>query len=159
MVRQAVWHIAQVNIARAQAPLDDPLLAGFVAKLNEINRLADMSPGFVWRLQSDNGNATDILAFDDPRMIINLSVWQSIQALLDFVYRPAHAPVMARRRDWFAKLDRPHLALWWIPAGTLPTVAAAVARLDHLQCHGPTDRAFTFKQRFAPPQPELVASR
>jgi len=159
MVNAAGWHLAQVNIARALAPLDDPLLADFMAKLDEVNQFAVASPGFVWRLQDDSGNATDFAAFDDPRIIINLSVWSSVEALFDFAYRTAHAPVMARRREWFARLDRPHLALWWIPAGTLPTIPAAVARLDHLWRRGPTPHAFTFKQRFAPGEPALMVSR
>jgi hypothetical protein len=145
------WHLAQVNIARAQAPLDDPLLADFMAKLDAVNALAERSPGFVWRLQDDTGNATDIQAFDDPRMIVNMSVWDSLETLFDFTYRTAHTGVLARRREWFERLGGPHLALWWMPAGTLPSVTEAKERLAHLAQHGPTARAFTFKQRFLAP--------
>ncbi len=152
------YHVAQINIGRALAPPDDPLLAGFMSRLDEINALADASPGFVWRLQSDSGNATDIQAFADPRMLINLSVWDSLESLFDFVYRSGHAAVLARRREWFEQPTRPHLALWWVPAGHLPSVEEAVARLDHLERRGPTPEAFTFKKRFAAPSGEASHS-
>ena len=145
------YQLAQINIARAVAPLDDPRLADFVAGLDEINALADESPGFVWRLQSESGNATDILVSDDPRLIINLSVWESVESLFDFVYRSSHIAVMARRREWFERPSGPHLALWWVPAGYRPGVEEAVARLDHLERHGPAPEAFTFKHRFPAP--------
>jgi hypothetical protein len=145
------FHLAQVNIARAKAPMEAPVMADFVAALDRINILAEASPGFVWRLQSDSGNATDIQVFDDPLMIINLTVWESIESLFDFTYRTGHSAIMAQRRQWFDKLDRPHLALWWLPAGSLPTAADAKERLDLLAAQGPTPRAFTFKQRFHPP--------
>ena len=144
-------HLAQVNIGRLRAPIDDPLIADFVARLDEINALADASPGFVWRLQDDNGNATAIPAFDDPQMIINMSVWESLEALRAYTYRSDHTRVLTRRRDWFEKLDLPHLALWWIPAGTLPTVAEAKERLALLAARGPTADAFTFRDRFPAP--------
>jgi len=145
------YQLAQINIARAVAPLDDPRLADFVAGLDEINALADESPGFVWRLQSESGNATDIPVSDDPRLIINLSVWDSVESLFDFVYRSGHIAVMARRREWFERPSRPHVALWWVPAGHRPSVEEAVARLDHLERQGPTLEAFTFKHRFPAP--------
>ena len=145
------YHVAQINIGRALAPLDDPLLAGFMSQLDEINALADTSPGFVWRLQSDSGNATDIQAFADPRMLVNLSVWESLESLFEFVYRSGHAAVMARRREWFELAAGPYMALWWVPAGHLPGVEEAIGRLDHLERHGPTPEAFSFKQRFAAP--------
>lgn len=145
------FHIAQFNIARAKAPLDDPQLADFMAKLDDVNALAESSPGFVWRLKSDSGNATDIRAFEDPRMIVNLSVWTSIDALFDFTYKSAHAPVMNRRREWFERAAGPHLVLWWLAAGTIPSVADAVARLELLTARGPSAAAFTLKARFSPP--------
>ncbi len=144
-------HLAQINIGRALAPLDDPLLAGFMSRLDDINAVADASPGFVWRLQSESGNATDIQAFTDPRMLINLSVWESLESLFDFVYRSGHTAVMARRREWFEPSAGPYMALWWVPAGRLPSVEEALGRLEHLERHGPTPEAFTFKQRFAAP--------
>ena len=148
----SAYHLAQFNLARAVAPLDDPKLAPFMARLDEINALAEASPGFVWRLQSDSGNATDIRAFDDPNMLVNMSVWTSAEALFDYVYRSGHAKVMARRGEWFERMSGPYTVLWWIPAGHHPTVEEANERLDHLNRHGPTPEAFTFKQRFPAPQ-------
>jgi heme-degrading monooxygenase HmoA len=146
-----MYHLAQVNIARALAPLDDPLLAAFVAQLDAINALADASPGFVWRLQTDDGNATSIRAYDDERIIVNMSVWDSLEALTAFVYVSAHRAVMRRRREWFARFDGPYMALWWVPAGHLPDVAEARERLNHLRAHGPTPFAFSFQQPFPAP--------
>ena len=148
------WHLAQANIARAVAPMDDPAMADFMAQLDPINALADDTPGFVWRLQSGSGNATDIAVTDDPLVILNMSVWESAEALFDYVYRTAHTPVMARRREWFEKPAKPHLVLWWVEAGHRPIVAEALERLNRLAEQGPTPDAFTFKQRF--PAPEIV---
>ena len=150
------WHLAQANIARAVAPMDDPAMADFMAQLDAINALADRSPGFVWRLQSGSGNATDIAVTDDPLVILNMSVWESVDALFDYVYRTAHTPVMARRREWFEKPSKPHLVLWWVEAGHRPSVEEALTRLEMLAERGPTPDAFTFKQRF--PAPELAAA-
>jgi len=150
------WQLAQANIARAVAPMDDPAMAEFMALLDSVNALAESSPGFVWRLKSDSGNATGIPITDDPMEILNLSVWESADALFDFVYRTRHTPVMARRREWFEKPARPHMVLWWVEAGHRPTVAEAIARLDLLAEKGPMPDAFTFKQRF--PAPETVGA-
>jgi hypothetical protein len=145
------YHLAQFNIARALADLDDPLLADFMAQLDEINALAEESPGFVWRLQTDSGNATDIQVSDDPRLLVNMSVWGSAKALFDYVYKSGHAKVMARRREWFERSGKPYLVLWWVSAGHRPTVEEALERLAELERNGPSPRAFTFKQRFPPP--------
>ncbi len=151
------FHLAQINVARAKAPLDDPLLAEFMAQLDRINGLADQSPGFVWRLQSESGNATDILVSEDPCLLVNLSVWSSVEALFDFVYKTGHSGVMARRKDWFEPFGRPYLALWWVLAGQRPSVEEAMARLDLIAEQGPGPEAFTFKRRFNPIQSvELV---
>lgn len=148
------YHLAQLNIARARAPLDDPLLADFMAALDRINGLAEASPGFVWRLQSDGGNATDIRAYDDPHMLINLSLWESPEALFDFVYKTGHAKIMTRRGEWFERMSTPSTVLWWVPAGHRPSLAEATERLEHLTKDGATPWAFTFKQRF--PAPDAV---
>ena len=145
------YHLAQVNIGRVRAPLDSAELVGFVAALAPINALADGSPGFVWRLQTEDGDATAIRPYDDDRVMVNMSVWQSLEALADFTYRSAHAPVMRRRRQWFEQLREVYLALWWVPTGHRPTVAEAKERLEHLQRHGPTAHAFIFRQPFPPP--------
>lgn len=143
------FHLAQLNIARMRAEsIDDPLMIDFVRQLALINTLADSWPGFVWRLQSDSGNATDIRAFEDPRLIINLTVWENIEALFEYTYGSGHVEVFRRRADWFEKLPTPALVMWWIPAGHVPTLAEAREKLDHLTAHGPTPDAFTFKQHF-----------
>ncbi len=144
----ARYHLAQINVARALAPLDDPRLAGFVARLDEINALADRAPGFVWRLQSDSGNATDIQVSADPNLIVNLSVWEDLDALFAFVYRSDHLQVMAQRRQWFEKPAGAFMALWWLPAGRLPTAEEGLARIEELDRQGPTPEAFTFKAPF-----------
>lgn len=148
---QTFWHLAELNVARALAPLDTPLLADFVARLDEVNQLAEQSPGFIWRLKGDSGNATDVRVDEDPLFLVNLSVWASVEALFDFVYRSAHAPVMAGRRRWFEKPTQAHQVLWWVPAGQLPATSEALARLELLRRSGATSEAFTFKQRFPPP--------
>lgn len=144
-------HLAQLNVGRSVAPMDDPRMADFVAWLDEINRLAERSPGFVWRLQGDNGNATDLKFSDDPLFIVNLTVWTSPEALHDYTYRSDHKAVFARRYEWFERATGPNVVLWWQPSGTLPTVEDALRRLQLLADHGPTPEAFTFEQRFNPP--------
>src|SRR5262245_20039816 len=132
-------HLAQVNIARMLAPLNDPLMADFVALLEEINALADRSPGFVWRLQTESANATYIRPYEDGHILFNLSVWESVESLKDYVYRSAHAEVMRRRRQWFEKFDGPYTALWWVEAGHIPTVEEAKERLEHLRERGESE--------------------
>jgi heme-degrading monooxygenase HmoA len=143
------YHIAQVNVARPLAPLDSEQLAGFVQMLDPINQLADGSPGFVWRLATGAGNAT-ALRLEDPQLLVNLSVWESIEALSAFVYRSDHVAVMRRRKQWFESMTL-YMALWWVPAGELPSIADAEARLARLREHGPTPQAFSFRERFAAP--------
>ena len=143
-------HLAQINIGRLKAPLDDPSMFGFVSKLDEINALADRTPGFVWRLQTEEGNATSLRPFDDDRIALNMSVWESLEALRRYVYDGAHAEVLRQRRDWFEKFDRVYLALWWVPAGHIPSIDEAKIRLASLEKNGPTPFAFTFKTTFTP---------
>jgi heme-degrading monooxygenase HmoA len=149
--------IAQVNIGRPLEPVTSALLADFVENLEPINRLADGAPGFVWRLQTEAGDATSIHAFDDDSLLINMSVWDSLEALRAFVYSSDHAGVMRRRREWFERLVRPIVALWWVPAGHRPGVAEAVERLSLLERLGPTPDAFTFRQTFPEPAAESTA--
>ena len=146
----ADYHLAQLNVARLKAPLDEPSMAGFVDALEPLNALADGWPGFVWRLQTDAGDATSIRAFDDPLLLVNMSVWESVEALGDYVYRSGHLDVMRRRREWASYMKEAHLCLWWIAAGEIPTVNEAKERLEHLHEHGSTPHAFTFKKRFEP---------
>jgi hypothetical protein len=147
----STWHIAQLNVGRAVAPPGSPELADFMGALDRINALADAAPGFVWRLQSASGNATDILVSDDPRSLVNMSVWASVESLFAFVYRTAHTAVMQRRREWFERPAEAHQVLWWVPAGHIPTIEEALERLAHLRREGPTARAFTFGRRYPPP--------
>jgi hypothetical protein len=137
--------------------VEAPALAEFMAQLDPVNAIADEASGFVWRLQTEEGNATSIPVLGDDRLIVNMSVWASIDQLADFVYRSGHVAVMRRRREWFERI-KVFMALWWVPAGHLPTVAEAEERLEHLRAHGPTAHAFTFRQRFpAPGAPEAPA--
>lgn len=143
--------LAQLNIARMRGAHDSEIMSEFFARLDEINALADRAPGFVWRLQTESGNATEIQAFDDAWLIVNMSVWESPDALKAFTYASAHADVMRRRRQWFEVHAEAYFVMWWIPAGHIPTVEQAKERLRHLQTHGETEYAFTFKQLFAAP--------
>jgi hypothetical protein len=146
------WHLAQLNIGRLRAPVEDPATAEFMANLDPINALAEATPGFVWRLQTDEGNATAIRAFEgDDLMILNMSVWESIESLADYVYRSDHTPFLRRRGEWFERLQEVYLVLWWIPAGTRPTIDEALGKLDHLKVFGPTAEAFTFRRPFPSP--------
>lgn len=146
-------HLAELNVARAVAPMDDPAMADFVNDLDRINALGEASPGFVWRLKDESGAATSIRAYDDPLVIVNLTVWTSIEALREYAYRSAHVESFRRRREWFAPFDGPSLVLWWVPAGHIPSTIEARERLDHLAANGPTTTAFTLKATFAPPDP------
>lgn len=145
------FHLAQANIGRIRAPLDDPIMEGFRSQLDPVNALADRSPGFVWRLQTEDGNAMAIRPFADERMAINMSVWESLDALQQFVYRSAHVGPLRDRKQWFESIEGPILVLWWIPAGHVPTVAEAQERLQHLKDHGPSPDAFTFRAPFPSP--------
>lgn len=143
-------HLAQLNVGRLRAPMDDPLIDDFRVNLEPINALAEASPGFVWRLQDESGDATSIKPFGDELEIVNLTVWESVEALADFVYRTGHVEFLRRRREWFEGPTQPIMCLWWIPEGTVPSVDDAIERLEHLRAHGPTPSAFTFRTRFEP---------
>ena len=143
-------HLAQLNVGRLRAPMDDPRIDDFRDNLNRINALAEQSPGYVWRLQDDTGNATGIKPSGDDLEIVNLTVWESIEALADFTYRTGHVEFLRRRREFFEAASQPILCLWWIPEGTIPSVEDAIARLEHLRAVGPTPTAFTFSHRFGP---------
>lgn len=145
------YHLAQVNIGRLRAHIDDPLIADFKNNLDAINAVADASPGFVWRLVGEGNNATDVLPdASDPLLAINMSVWTDIASLGAFVYRSGHIGFMRRRREWFEPMEN-YMALWWVPIGHVPTVAEAMARIDLLARMGPTAEAFTFKNPFTAP--------
>jgi hypothetical protein len=140
-----------LNIAIARAPTDHPLLGDFMAALDSVNAVADASPGFVWRLQTEDGDATAIRPFDDERTMVNMSVWRSLPDLRRFVYSErAHLDVMRRRREWFERMDV-YLVLWWVPAGHLPAIEEAKERLALLRERGPGPEAFSFREPYGPP--------
>ena len=145
------YQIAQVNLGRIAAPLDDPRMADFMNGLDEINALAERSPGFVWRLQTTEGNATYFRPYPhDDRILLNMSVWTGIDELKQFVYRTAHAEFLRRRQEWFELFRGNYAALWWVPAGHIPGIDEAKKRIAHLDANGPTQFAFTFKTTFPP---------
>lgn len=149
------FELSQMNVARLRAPLDSPQLADFVGALDRINAVADQSPGFVWRLQDDSGNATALQPMGVD-IIVNMSVWKDARSLQAYVYHSDHAGVMKRRREWFERMDL-YLVLWWVPRGHRPTPQEGVARLEMLRSRGPSPEAFTFGKLFpAPDQPETA---
>ncbi len=148
--RMLRYHLAQLNIGRARDALDSPVMADFMANLDRINALAEQSPGYVWRLQTEEGNATAISPFND-NTIVNLSVWEDVASLNHYVYRTAHVEIMKRRKEWFERMQEQYMVLWWVPKGHRPTVEEALARLAHLRQHGPGEHAFTFKHAYLPP--------
>ena len=150
------YQLAQINVARMVAPLTDLVMADFVASLAPINALADASPGFVWRFQTAQGDATAVRPYEDDRIIVNFSVWEDLKSLRDFVYQGAHAGVMKRRREWFDRLTDAYVALWWVPAGHRPTVAEALSRLERLKRCGPSPEAFTFRELYPAPAPAAI---
>jgi hypothetical protein len=145
------WQLAQINVGRLVAPSGDSRVQPFFAALDRINALAEHSAGFVWRLQTSAGNATDIKPTSDPLFIVNLSVWADAETLFEFVYRSGHTPEMARRREYFERFAGAYQALWWVPAGHRPSVDEGLARLWRLDRYGASAEAFTFKMRFPAP--------
>ncbi|WP_046245394.1 DUF3291 domain-containing protein [Hymenobacter terrenus] len=151
----APGHFAELNIARMLvSSIEDPVMASFVAQLDAINALAERSPGFVWRLKDDAGNATSMQPYDDERIIVNLSVWESVETMLAFAYQSAHATVLRNRQQWFERLEQPAVVIWPVAPGHQPTLAEAKARLAFLQAHGASDYAFDFKYRRPPARPQ-----
>lgn len=153
------WHLAQINIGRMiGANINDPVMKDFVDMLDEVNEVAEKSKGFIWRLKDENNNATDIKAFDDDRLIVNMSVWKSIEDLEAFVYKSRHVDVLRRRKEWFSKMKF-YMAMWYLPAGTIPTLEEAKKRLLHLEQNGPSAFAFDFKQRFSSPSEKFSGEK
>ena len=148
----STYHLAQINVGRILAPIDDPLMAEFVAQLAPINALADSTPGFVWRLQTESGDATSIRIYDDEMIAVNMSVWESVESLREFAYKSAHSGVMRDRKRWFEKFDGLYMALWWIPAGHIPSPQEGKERLEYLRQHGDGEYAFSFKNIFPMPK-------
>ncbi|APU43876.1 DUF3291 domain-containing protein [Streptomyces sp. TN58] len=154
------FHLAQLNVATLLHPIDDPRIAPFVDLLDPVNSAADEAPGFVWRLMGEGEADATALRPAGEDVIVNLSVWETQEALWDFAYRSGHLEVMRRRREWFERHVQAHMVLWWVPAGHLPGVGEALERLDDLRAHGPSPRAFTFASSYtaAEADPHLAAA-
>jgi hypothetical protein len=144
------YRLAQLNIAKMKEPLASPSMSDFVANLDRINALAEDSPGFVWRLKDDEGNATAIRPFGEE-FIVNMSVWEDVAALSDYAFKSGHVEIMRRRREWFERMTEAYAVLWWVPKNHLPSIEEAKERLYHLQKFGSTPYAFTFKEAFHAP--------
>ena len=147
----STYHIAQFNVARMLAPIDDPIMVDFVAQLPHVNALADQTVGFVWRLQTESGDATSLKVYEDEMLIVNLTVWETVETLREFVYKNAHYGALRDRKRWFESFNAPYYARWWIPAGHLPSVEEGKERLDYLRQHGDSAHAFSFKHVFPGP--------
>jgi len=145
------YHLVQSNVARMLGLIEDPVMAGFVERLEPLNALADASPGFVWRYQTDEGDATEVRVFNDELILFNMSVWESVEALENFVYRSNHVEALQKKAEWFERASRATLALWWIEIGHVPSVEEAKDRFDVLWRDGPSAEAFTFRDRFPAP--------
>jgi hypothetical protein len=146
-----IYELAQLNIGIIKGPMDSPVMADFAANLARINALAEQTPGFLWRLQTDDGDATALRPFEDENMLVNMSVWRDADSLRRFVYRSDHVDIMRRRAQWFERMSEAFLVLWWVPEGHRPSIAEAIAKLEMLRRHGPTAQAFTFRQSYPPP--------
>ena len=148
----SAYELAQLNIGIIKGLIDSPVMAEFVANLDRINALAERTPGFVWRLQTEEGNATAIRPYpENENMAVNMSVWRDVESLSKYVYSSAHVEIMRRRREWFAKMDQAFMVLWWVPRGHRPSIEEAKAKLEILRAKGPTADAFTFRQAFPAP--------
>ena len=145
------YYLAQINVGLMKAPIDDPSMAEFAAALDQVNAVAEQSPGFVWRLRTSSGDATEIRAYPDPRILVNMSVWRSVEQLKAYVYTSLHREFFIRRRQWFKKLQSEHFAMWWLPAGHLPTVEEGKAKLEYLTLHEDSPECFTFVKPYPLP--------
>jgi hypothetical protein len=148
------YHLAQINIGRILAPLDSPIMAGFVNNLDRINALAESSPGFVWRLVGEGNNATDLRPFEDDTILVNMSVWETFEDLKAYVYKSDHTEFIRWRKEWFTQFEKMHMCLWWVREGHIPTPREAKERLDHYWAHGESAYAFTFRSPYPAPGEE-----
>ena len=142
------YHLAQINIAKARAEMNDPIMAGFVERLDEINKIADNAKGFVWRLQSEAGDSTAIRVFDDKLILVNISVWETLEDLKNYVYKSNHVELIRDRQAWFTSFLGAKQAIWWLPEGHIPSIEEAKAKLEYLEKHGPSPEAFVFGKNF-----------
>ncbi|MEV4396751.1 DUF3291 domain-containing protein [Nonomuraea sp. NPDC049607] len=142
-------HLAQLNVAHLRAPIDAPELAEFVALLEPVNAVADEAPGFVWRMKESESDPTATVVHDfGDHLLINFSVWESLQTLWDFTYRSVHLGVLRRRREWFLRVAEPYMVMWWVPEGHIPSLAEGMRRLERLRTEGPSPEAFTYKDSY-----------
>lgn len=146
---EEIMHLAQLNIAKAKYSLDALEIKDFVDNLEPINALAESSPGFIWRLKDESGDATDIQAFDDPNIIVNMSVWESSDSLKNFMFKTHHRDFMRRKQEWFYKLPEASYVLWWVPVNHTPTMGEALEKLTYLREHGESPKAFSFKRNYS----------
>jgi heme-degrading monooxygenase HmoA len=142
-------HLAQLNIAKAKYSLEAPEIKEFVDNLEHVNNLAESSSGFIWRLKDEDGDATNIQAFSDPNTIVNMSVWDSVDALKNFMFRTHHRDFLRRKKEWFYNIPEDSYVLWWIPVGHIPTIEEAVEKLEYLRSNGDTPNAFSFKSNYS----------
>ena len=142
MQQPAGHHLAELNIGRIRHPLDDPRMADFADNLALVNGIAERSSGFVWRFTDASGNATNTRPFEDPLMIVNVSVWENVESLEKYVWQTVHKRFYGRRHEWFDKFEGPYFVMWWVPAGHRSSIQEAVGRLDHLKANGPSEHAF-----------------
>ena len=154
----SAYQLAQLNVGIIRGAMDSPVMAEFAASLGRINALADRAPGFVWRLQTEAGDATAIRPFEDPNLLLNMSVWRDLESLTQYVYHSAHLELMRRRREWFERMTQAYLVLWWVPAGHRPGIEEAIERLELLRSRGPGPAAFTFRAAFAAPDAAATAA-
>jgi len=152
----SAYELAQLNIGIIRGPMDSAVMAQFAANLERINALADAAPGFIWRLQTEDGDATAIRPFDNERLLVNMSVWRDLDSLARYVYHSGHLEVMRRRREWFERMSEAYLVLWWVPRGHRPLIEEAIGRLERLRRAGPGPEAFSFRQAF--PAPDATAA-
>jgi hypothetical protein len=146
------YQLAEINIGRIKGVnINDPIMKEFVDNLDSVNQLAESSEGFVWRLKDDSNNATNLNPFDDEQVIINISVWESVEALEKFTFKTFHTDFLKRRKEWFQQLGKAYFAMWWIPKGQYPTMEEAIAKLDFLQQNGASEQVFTFREKFDKP--------
>ncbi len=143
------YQLAEINIARMKGVnINDPVMKEFVDNLDKVNAIAENSEGFVWRLKDENNNATNFNPYDDEKVIINISVWESIESLEIFMYKTLHSDFLKRRKEWFHKFGEAYFAMWWVPEGQFPTIQEAVYKLDYLQKNGASEFVFDFKNKF-----------
>ena len=152
-IQLSIFHLAQVNVAQAKADMESDLMQGFVSRLDEINALAESAEGFIWRLQEDSGSATAIRVFDDPLLLINMSVWADLESLKHYVYKSLHVELIKDREAWFNKMGESHQVLWWIPAGHVPSTEEARNKLEYIRKHGSSAQAFNFAKPYPRPIP------